>query len=92
MIFILLYNDFFFYITNFFFYMMTMSFQSTSFLIPHSAPFAVAEGQNGLCYHIWSNACCRSSMMSSICSTPMLRRIVDGVMCCCANSSGDICE
>ena len=39
-----------------------------------------------------SNACCKSSIMSSICSTPTLRRTVDGVMCCCLSSSGDICE
>ena len=30
--------------------------------------------------------------MSSMCSVPIDRRIVDGVMCCASSSSGDSCE
>ena len=41
---------------------------------------------------IWSKAWLKSSMMSSMCSVPMLKRTVEGVMCCSANSSGLICE
>lgn len=36
----------------------------------------------------FSKAWLRSAMMSSMCSTPMERRTVEGVMCCWANSSG----
>ena len=37
--------------------------------------------------YIASNADERSSMMSSICSTPMERRTVEGVICCASSSS-----
>ena len=37
-----------------------------------------------------SKAWSMSAKRSSICSIPMLRRMVEGVMCCCSSSSGDI--
>ena len=51
-------------------------------------------GYDILSHHnqILSKAWARSSMMSSMCSVPMLRRTVEGVMCCSASSSGESCE
>jgi len=39
-----------------------------------------------------SSAWLMSAMRSSTCSVPMLRRMVDGLMCCSLSSSGESCE
>ena len=44
------------------------------------------------CYPNCAKAWSRSAIKSSMCSIPMLRRTVEGVMCCAASSSGDIWE